>query len=77
MSGVVDEAREPNFYDANRALFEELDRETKAASEAMANGDMDAWSTHAWRGAELHEEIAKKAGWRASPSRYEEGADDA
>ncbi|MEV4672700.1 hypothetical protein AB0K34_13680 [Actinomadura sp. NPDC049382] len=29
------EGREPNAYEANRELFEELDRETKAASAAL------------------------------------------
>lgn len=61
----------PNAYDANRDLFEELDRVTKAASEAMDADDMDAWATHAGRGAELHKEIAARLGWDTSAPRYD------
>ena len=71
-SAARTETREPNPYEANRDLFEELDRETKAASEAMDADDMDAWNTHAGRAAELHEEIAKRLGWRITPPRYNE-----
>lgn len=60
-----------NAYEANRELFEELDRVSEAASEAMAAGDMDAWATHAGRGAELYEEIAERLGWRVTPPRYD------
>ena len=64
-----------NAYDANRALFEELDRETAAASEAMDADDMDAWATHAARGAELHKEIAERLGWDTRAPRYDAEAD--
>lgn len=47
-----------------RGLFKDIDREYRAASEAMANNDMDAWVQHAGRGAELFERIARLNGWR-------------
>lgn len=56
-------ASEPNFYEANRSLFEELDRESAAAADAMAANDMDTWATHAGRGAEIYRELAERAGW--------------
>ena len=61
-------------YDANRDLFEELDRVTEAASDAMDADDMDAWSARAGRGAELYKELAERLGWDTSAPRYgEEG----
>lgn len=45
-------------------LFKGIDREYRAAVEAMANGDMEAWVEHAGRGAELFEEAARLNGWR-------------
>jgi hypothetical protein len=64
--------RELNVYEANRELFEELDRETRAASRAMDCGDMDAWATHAARGSELYREIAERLGWETSAPRYDD-----
>ena len=46
------------------ALFEHIDQEYQAASEAMARGDMAAWVEHAGRGAVLFEEAARMNGWR-------------
>lgn len=66
---------EPNAYEANRPLFEELDREFKAASAAMAADDMDAWATHAGRGAELYKQIAQALSWDTSAPRYGEESD--
>lgn len=63
---------EPNVYEANRALFEELDREAAAAREAHDRDDMDAWATHAGRAAELYQEIAKRLGWDTSAPRYDQ-----
>jgi hypothetical protein len=62
----------PNVYEANRTLFEELDREIKAASAAMDADDMDAWATHASRVAELFRKIAEALGWDTSAPRYDE-----
>ena len=45
-------------------LFDHIDREYRAASEAMARGDMAAWVEHAGRGAVLFEEAARMNGWR-------------
>ncbi|MGI5414258.1 hypothetical protein [Actinomadura luteofluorescens] len=67
----------PNVYEANRALFEELDRETNAASAAMDADDMDAWNTHAGRAAELHKQIAERLGWDTSAPRHDEEGTDA
>jgi hypothetical protein len=64
--------RELNVYEANRELFEELDRETRAASRAMDRDDMDAWATHAARGSELYREIAERLGWDTSAPRYDD-----
>jgi hypothetical protein len=47
-----------------RGLFEDIDREYRAAVEAMARGDMEAWVKHAARGAELFEKAAWLNGWR-------------
>lgn len=50
-----------------RPLFDELDRERAAVSAALADDDMDTWLEHATRSAELHEEIARRMGWRQQP----------
>jgi hypothetical protein len=47
-----------------RPLFDNLDREQTAARTALDANDMQAWAEHAARGAEIHEEIARRAGWR-------------
>jgi hypothetical protein len=69
--------REPNAYEANRALFEELDHETKAASAAMDADDMDAWNAHAGRAAEIYQQIAERLGWDTTAPRYDEETPDA
>lgn len=68
---------EPNVYEANRALFEELDRESAAANAAYDRDDMDAWATHAGRAAELYREIAEALGWDVSAPRYDQEETDA
>lgn len=45
-------------------MFDEIDREYRAASEALAREDWPAWIEHAGRGAELFEKIAHLNGWR-------------
>lgn len=55
-----------------RPLFDELDGETKAAFAAMQANDMDAWAQHAGRGAQIHEELARRFGWRAAIARGEQ-----
>lgn len=47
-------------------LFKHIDKQYRAASAAMADGDMAAWIEHAGRGAELFEEAARLNGWRDS-----------
>lgn len=51
-------------YGSLRPLFDELHETTQAASAAKVEGDMQAWLEHAARGAELHEEIAVRLGWK-------------
>ncbi|HEX5568539.1 MAG TPA: hypothetical protein VFY14_16715 [Streptomyces sp.] len=65
-----------NAYEANRALFEELGRETQAAHTALEADDWDAWATHAGRGAELHKQIAERLGWDTSAPRYGDKEND-
>lgn len=52
---------------ALRPLFDDLHGAAEAAITAMREGDMQAWLDHAARGAELHEEIAVRLGWRETP----------
>lgn len=47
-----------------RALFDELDAAQKAADAARAADDGAAWLEAAGRGAEIHEELARRFGWR-------------
>ena len=47
-----------------RDLFRELDEAHRAASDAFAANDMQAWVEHAGRGAELFEKFARLNGWR-------------
>ena len=51
-------------FEALRPLLQELDQETQQASAAAQAGDWDTWTKHAFRGAELHEQIAHLVGWR-------------
>lgn len=51
-------------FTALRPLFDDLDKAAEAARAAMEDGDMQSWLNHAARGAELHEEIAVRLGWR-------------
>lgn len=47
-----------------RPLWDALDEAQKAASTALAADDWQAWAEAAGRGAELHEEITRRMGWR-------------
>ncbi len=47
-----------------RALFDELDETTKAAVAALAADDGETWLKAATRGAEIHEALAQRNGWR-------------
>jgi hypothetical protein len=58
------ESTAPVTADEQRALFDELDKTYKAASAALAADDMQTWAEHAGRGAEIHEELARRNGWR-------------
>ncbi len=49
-----------------RALFNDLHETTQAAVAALVVDDGEAWLETAARGAELHEEIARRNGWRVA-----------
>ncbi|GGK61757.1 hypothetical protein Sme01_03620 [Sphaerisporangium melleum] len=51
-----------------RALFDELHETTQAAVAALAADDGEAWLAAATRGAEIHEVLAQRNGWRAAPT---------
>lgn len=49
-----------------RALYDELHEVTQRAMAALEPDgmDMQEWAGHAGRAAEIHEEIARRNGWR-------------
>lgn len=47
-----------------RALFDDLDASVQGARAALEASDMQAWAEHAGRGAEIHEALAHRFGWR-------------
>jgi hypothetical protein len=60
MTAVADDLR----YADLRPLFDELHDVTESARAAISEGNMQAWLEYAGRGAELHELIAIRLGWR-------------
>lgn len=60
----ADDARPEPDWQALRPLFDELDRDTRAAADAMRRRDMDAWLEHAAAATFMHERIAIQLGWR-------------
>lgn len=65
---MVEKSESVSIDDLSRGgpaqLFRHIDEEYRAASDAMARGDMAAWVEHAGRGADLFEKAARLNGWR-------------